>query len=63
MLGLPIVPLPTQGGGVAEIVAAVVSIAFLLVGVAFWVRAMRRQTVSDGGLTIEFPTRSQRRAA
>ena len=64
MLAIPISPtLPTGGGGVAETIAAIASSALLLLGIGIWVRAMTRRTGSEPGTTVEFPTRSQHRAA
>ena len=64
MLGISIVPvLPTGGGGIAETISTIVSTAILLIGVGIWVRAMTRQTRSETGTMIEFPTRSGHRAA
>lgn len=64
MLAIPIsFTLPQGGGGLAEAVAAVVSIGLLAIGVGIWVRSMTRPAASEGGTTIEFPTRSHHRAA
>ena len=63
MLAVPIVfSLPTGGGGTAEVIAAIVSSALLLIGVGIWIRAMHRTAQSDG-TTIVLPTRTETKAA
>ena len=63
MLAIPIVfSLPTGGGGVEEVIAAIVSSALLLIGVGIWIRAMHR-SARPGGTTIELPFRTETKAA
>jgi hypothetical protein len=62
MLAVPIVfSLSSGGGGVGEVVAAIVSSVLLLIGIGIWIRWMHRPT--EIGTTIELPYRTETKAA
>jgi hypothetical protein len=62
MLAVPIVfSLSSGGGGMGEVVAAIVSSVLLLVGIGIWIWWMHRPT--ETGAMIELPLRTQTKAA